>query len=92
MICNFISAKKFTRERDSFPNSKVVFHSKITANIKRFILHNQLSLFHKHKGTNFIYKLTKPNTLRFDVGRFNIETLIQSKISVRLTRLENSGF
>lgn len=92
MICDFISAENFRRERNSFPNSKVVFHSESNANVKRFIIQNPLSLFHKHNGTNFLYKLTKPEGLEFDVGQFNIETLVRSRISVRLNALENLGF
>lgn len=50
------------------------------------------TLFNPGAGTNFIYKLTKPIALQFDVKRFNTETLVKSKISTRLTALENLGF
>lgn len=64
---------------------------KLGFSIKSMIGQNS-TLFNPGAGTNFIYKLTKPTALQFDVKRFNTDTLVNSKISTRLRELEHLGF
>lgn len=63
MDCNFVTASMSARERNLFPNSKVISHSKVDASVNGFILQNQLSLFYSNKETNFVYKLSKQTAL-----------------------------
>lgn len=56
------------------------------------LLGKKSTLFNPGAGTNFIYKLTPPKGLQFNVAKFNADTLVKSKISTRLNALENSGF
>ena len=50
------------------------------------------TLFNPGAGTNFIYKLIKPKNLPFDVGQFNADTFVHSRIAARLNELEKLGF
>lgn len=57
------------------------------------LLGKKSTLFNPGAGTNFIYKLELPKGLnKFDIGKFNSDTLIKSKISTRLNILEKLGF
>ncbi len=55
------------------------------------------TLFNPAAGTNFIYKITKPSNLNFNIKTFNCDTLENSKylktskISLRLNELEKLG-
>lgn len=56
------------------------------------------TLFNPGAGTNFIFKTIHPSKINIDLKNFNKQTLIESKetgkskISLRLTELENLGF
>jgi hypothetical protein len=56
------------------------------------------TLFNPAAGTNFIFKITKPTGQNFNIKKFNSDTLAKSqqtknsKISLRLTELENLKF
>lgn len=56
------------------------------------------TLFNPGAGTNFIFKLSKPKGLNFDIKNFNTNTLFQSKdskggkIAARLNQLEKLNF
>ena len=56
------------------------------------------TLFNASSGTNFIFKITKPSGLEFDLATFNRETFAltlntkKSKISLRITELVRLGF
>lgn len=56
------------------------------------------TLFNPAAGTNFIFKITKPEGQNFNIKKFNSDTLAKSqqtkksKISLRLTELENLEF
>ena len=56
------------------------------------------TLFNPAAGTNFIFKITKPTGQNFNIKEFNSDTLAKSKqtknskISLRLTELENLKF
>lgn len=56
------------------------------------------TLFNPAAGTNFIFKITKPTGQNFNIKKFNSDTLAKSqqtknsKISLRLTELENLEF
>jgi hypothetical protein len=56
------------------------------------------TLFNPAAGTNFIFKITKPTSVKFDLKKFNSDTLIlsketgNSKISLRIKELEKLKF
>lgn len=95
---NSIDVRSLTALTTDKADIKIVVHD-LNTGLKptlgfsiKSLLGQKSTLFNAGAGTNFIYKLTKPKALQFDVGRFNTNTLVQSKISARLTQLENLGF
>lgn len=83
---------------------KIVVHDYNTGSNPTFgfsiksMIGSDSTLFNPAAGTNFIYKLTKPVGLDFDLKHFNYETLRltkgtkKSKITLRLNTLEELGF
>jgi type II restriction enzyme len=78
--------KKYKQTSD-----KCLFKPTLGFSIKSLV-GKESTLFNPGAGTNFIYKLTKPEKLQFDVKQFNTDTLVSSKISERLKQIEKLGF
>jgi len=99
-----IDVKNLTALKTDKADIRVIVHDLNTGlkpilgfSIKSMIGGNS-TLFNPGAGTNFIFRLTKPIGLDFDLNKFNVETLQtskiskDSKISLRLSMLERLGF
>lgn len=97
LFLNSIDVYSLTAKNKDKSDIKIVVHDFNTGmnptfgfSIKSLVGGNS-TLFNPGPGTNFIYKILNPAKIKFDVTEFNTVTLKNSKLAVRLNRIEKLG-